>query len=287
MFGSLKSLFFFLLLVSLGITVEYATAADWPMWRHDANRSAVSPTSISTNLYLQWVLTLPAFEKAYPDASNARITFDDAYRPVVMGKNLFVCSPVYDSITAYDTETGNTNWTFFADAPMRFAPACSTNGNIYSVSDDGYLYCLDASDGTLKWKFRGAPNGGQILANKRLGSTWPARGGPVVLDNKVYFTAGVWPFMGVFIYEIDADTGAVNWVNDGTGSDWVLLCNRAAGLRFDLALSGAGNAGTAGGGAFCIRVWDLYRRHSSRHQTAIYHHRTTDRRLGCQFGSRR
>ncbi len=50
---------------------------------------------------------------------------------------------------------------------------------------------------------------------------WPARGGPVVADDKVYFAASIWPFLGTFIYALDAETGQVDWVNDGTGAQFI------------------------------------------------------------------
>jgi len=42
----------------------------------------------------------------------------------------------------------------------------------------------------------------------------------VIRDGEVYFAASIWPFMGVFIYALDAATGAVVWCNSGTGSRW-------------------------------------------------------------------
>ncbi|MEK7997046.1 MAG: methyltransferase domain-containing protein, partial [Planctomycetota bacterium] len=37
-------------------------------------------------------------------------------------------------------------------------------------------------------------------------------------DETVYFSAGIWPFMGVFVYALDAATGDCLWLNDGSGS---------------------------------------------------------------------
>ena len=48
-----------------------------------------------------------------------------------------------------------TDWQVFAEGPVRFAPV-AWQDKVYFVSDDGHLYCLDAGDGSLKWKFRGA-----------------------------------------------------------------------------------------------------------------------------------
>ena len=43
----------------------------------------------------------------------------------------------------------------------------------------------------------------------------------MIQDGVVYFTASIWPFMGTFIYALDADSGDVQWVNDSTGAQYV------------------------------------------------------------------
>ncbi len=208
--------------ISLGTVTEHTFVInasdlppDWPMWRYDANRSGASPVGLPSVLYLQWVLVLPPLEPAWPD--ERRITFDHYYAPIVLGDKMFVGSSRNDSVTAYDTDTGAEIWRFYADAPIRMAPAGWLD-KLFVASDDGYLYCLNAEDGVLLWKFRGAPTDRKALGNKRLGSAWPARGAPTILDATVYFAAGIWPFMGSFVYALDAATGGVVWINDGSGS---------------------------------------------------------------------
>jgi len=129
-----------------------------------------------------------------------------------MGQTLFLGSSLSDSLTAYDIETGAERWRFFAEGPVRFAPVAAP-GKVWFVSDDGFLYCLNASDGSLIWRFRGGPANRKLLGNERLISAWPARGGPVLVDGVVYFAAGIWPFMGVFVHALDASTGQVIWTN--------------------------------------------------------------------------
>ena len=190
---------------------------DWPMWRYDANRSAASPQKLPDDLYLQWVREYPKLDQAWENPLNQDLMqFDKVYEPVVMGKTLFVGSSSSDRMVALDTDTGAEKWSFYVDGPVRFPPV-AFNGKVYFVSDDGYLYCLDAAQGKLVWKFRGGPSDRKILGNDRLISTWPARGGPVLKDGVIYFAAGIWPFMGIFIYALDADTGKIVWENDSTG----------------------------------------------------------------------
>lgn len=37
-------------------------------------------------------------------------------------------------------------------------------------------------------------------------------------DGRIYFAAGIWPFEGIFVYALDAETGEVIWLNDRSGS---------------------------------------------------------------------
>ena len=95
------------------------------------------------------------------------------------------------------------------------------NGKVYFCSDDGHLYCVEGKTGELVWKFRGAPGKQKVLGNRRVISMWPARGGPVLWGDHLYFASSIWPFMGTFIYSLDADTGEVEWVNDSTGANYI------------------------------------------------------------------
>ena len=147
--------------------------------------------------------------------------FDIAYEPVVAGTTMYVGSPRNDSVTALDTNSGAEKWRFYADGPVRFAPAV-WDGKVYFVCDDGCLYCLDGGSGSLVWKFRGAPLERMVLGNKRLIPVRPARGAPVIVDGIVYWAAGIWPFEGIFIYALDAESGEVVWLNDGTGATYML-----------------------------------------------------------------
>ena len=192
-------------------------AADWPMWRGDAARTACSAKPLPEPFHLQWVREYPLLSPAFWQVRQERLQFDLGYEPVVMGQTLFIGSSRNDRVTALDTETGAERWRFYADGPVRAAPVAS-QGRLYFASDDGCLYCLDATSGSLQWKVRGAPSPRKVLGNGRLISVWPARGGPVLADGRIYFAAGVWPFEGIFVQAVDAADGHSVWINDRTGS---------------------------------------------------------------------
>ncbi len=194
-------------------------AADWPMWRGNAARSASVEAPLADRLNLQWTRQLPPLTVAWPD--QPEMHFDRQYEPIVADGRMFVGSSVTDTLTAYDVRTGRQLWEFRASGPIRLAPAAWSD-RVYVASDDGYLYCLHAADGRLSWKHRGGPSDRKVLGNERLISTWPARGGPVVAEGTVYYAAGIWPFMGIFLHALDAETGAIRWTNDGDGSRFML-----------------------------------------------------------------
>ena len=163
-------------------------AGDWPTWRCDPNRSAFTSEQLPAELQRQWTIHNYMLEPAWPD--EPRMDFDAAYQPVVMGGTLFVGSSRTNCVMAFDVATAGEKWRFRTDGPIRLAPA-GWKDAVYVVSDDGFLYCLDAATGKCRWKRRGGPSERLVLGNERLISMWPARGGPVVYDGKVYFAAGI------------------------------------------------------------------------------------------------
>jgi hypothetical protein len=203
----------FVMLAVLG-TANSGYGGDWPMWRYDSARGAASPHPLAAQLHRQWSRRLPRSLPAWPP-TQTKLQFDTVPQPVVAGQRIFLPSNVTDSVTAYDTRSGDQIWQFYADAPVRFAPV-ATDACVYFVSDDGYLYCLD-HEGNLNWRLNGGPTRRSVLGNRRLVSSWPARGGPVLHNGRLFFAASIWPFMGIFIHAIDPDTGSGVWTNSGDG----------------------------------------------------------------------
>ncbi|MBI5822118.1 MAG: PQQ-binding-like beta-propeller repeat protein [Verrucomicrobia bacterium] len=207
--------------VALFASTLCAEAADWPMWRCNASRTADTPEKLPAQMNLRWVREYPARVPVWEDPLNQDLmSFDTVFEPVVSGNRMFIGFNDADKLAALDIQTGRQLWAFYADGPVRLAPAC-WQGKVYFASDDGCLYCVRADDGALVWKFRGGPSDRKVLGNSRLISSWPARGGPVIRDGVVYFAASIWPFMGTFIHALDAATGKVVWVNDGTGAQFI------------------------------------------------------------------
>jgi outer membrane protein assembly factor BamB len=196
-------------------------ASDWPQWRFDSGRSASSPEVLSEKLSLVWKRDFPTRVQVWDDPLNHDLmTYDRILEPIVAEGIMFVGFNDSDKVVAFDIQTSAERWRYYTDGPVRFSPV-AWGGKVYFISDDGYLYCLNAKEGTLAWKFRGAPGDQKVLGNERVISAWPARGGPVIRDGVLYFAASIWPFMGTFIYALDAETGEMEWVNDGTSAQYI------------------------------------------------------------------
>lgn len=202
------------LLLSLIAISSAAFDKDWPTWRHDAQRSGATTDALPNEMKLVWSRQLekpdPAFDYHF------RLCADQANEPVAAKGIIFVPSNTSDNVTAYDMQSGAEKWHFITEGPVRFAPVVSGDRVIFG-SDDGWLYCVEASSGSLKWKTRGAPEDRgdyRMLVNSRMCSRWPVRGGPVVQGDVVFFGCGIWPSEGVWLVAVDLATGKVKWRSD-------------------------------------------------------------------------
>jgi len=199
-----------------GAVIKPTTSGgDWPTYRADTARSGYTAQSIRAPLAVRWIVQeRHAPRPAWPNST--RMTYDRAYQPVVVGDRLFYGTSADGRVVALDAANGAQRWAFQTDAPVRFAPAVWQQ-RVFVASDDGWLHCLNASDGRVVWRHRGGPRAEMLLGNDRMISRWPARGGPVVAEGVVYFAAGIWPSEGIFIYALDAETGKQLWCNDTAG----------------------------------------------------------------------
>ncbi|OHB78336.1 MAG: hypothetical protein A2W31_09210, partial [Planctomycetes bacterium RBG_16_64_10] len=191
------------------------------MWRYDAGHTAAAPDDLPPRLELEWVRVFTPREPVWDDPLNRDLMpYDRIFEPIILGRLVLVGFNDCDKVVALDLDSGATRWTFYTDGPVRLPPV-GWQDRVFFASDDGHLYCVRADDGTEVWRFRGGPSQRKVLGNKRVISMWPARGGPVLRDGAVYFAASIWPFMGTFLYALDAATGQVQWVNDSTGAQYL------------------------------------------------------------------
>jgi outer membrane protein assembly factor BamB len=106
---------------------------------------------------------------------------------------------------------GELLWTFVAGARIS-SPPVVTNGLVHFGSHDGYVYCLDAAGGALRWRFLAAAADRRLVAYGQLESVSPVYG-VVLHEGKVCAAAGRHPELdgGIHLWGIVPSTGAVAW----------------------------------------------------------------------------
>lgn len=229
----LRSIISFLLLLTVAAPL---TAADWPMFRGNADRSGYTSETLPVELSLQWTHK-PAHAPVPAWPRDDRMVFDRAHHVVVAGGTAYFGGSVDGKIHALDTATGRRKWAFFTDAPVRFAPVVWKD-QVYAVSDDGHLYCLAAVDGTLIRKWRGGSDDDMVLGNGQLTSRRPARGGPVIRDGILYYAAGIWQSEKVYIHALSLETGKIVWTNDDSGAIYMPQPHGGANAKSGVSAQG-------------------------------------------------
>jgi hypothetical protein len=109
-----------------------------------------------------------------------------------------------------DARTGKQVWSFTAGGRIDSSPTWD-RGRLLFGSADGAVYCLDAKDGALAWRFDAAPERSSIVSYNQLESLWPVHGTVLVNDGKAIVISGRTPYLdgGIFIYELNVADGAV------------------------------------------------------------------------------
>jgi outer membrane protein assembly factor BamB len=171
---------------------ETAGAEDWPTFRHDAGRSAFNATEIPSNVQSRWSINL-----------GGKLS-----SPVVSGSRVFVAKVDAHAIYALDTATGSVLWSYIAGGRVD-SPPTIYQGRVLFGSADGYVYCLNASNGVLIWRFRVAPMDRRMVAYEQVESVWPVHGSVLVQNDTVYCVAGRSMFMdgGLRFVRLNPQTG--------------------------------------------------------------------------------
>ncbi len=206
-------------------TAATVRAADWPTYRGDFRRSGATEEVIDAAALKRvgevdlgrapappWhgPAKVDAFRNM-PALGDMR-NYDRAFGLAVVGRRFLVGSSADDTLRCFELPAAKQVWSFTAGGPVRLAPTV-VDGNVYFGADDGYAYCLNHADGTLRWKVRAATADRRIVINGRIASLWPVRTGVVVTDGKAYFAAGMLPWESTYFCAVDAATGKV----DGDG----------------------------------------------------------------------
>ncbi|MCW4017211.1 MAG: PQQ-binding-like beta-propeller repeat protein [Candidatus Bathyarchaeota archaeon] len=170
---------------------EYSTAnevwafgtSDWPMFRHDAEHSAVGQSG-PTSLSLRWNFYTDGAVISSPSIADGVVYFGS------QDKNIY----------AVDARDGTFIWKFTTHQRVWSSPAVA-GGRVFTGPDDGFVYCLNATDGSLIWsRFAGGDLTGNFNAAVQL------RSSPTVAHGNVYVGA-----LDNYTYCINAENGSIVW----------------------------------------------------------------------------
>ncbi len=181
---------------------QISNQRDWPMYRHDRERSGYTPISIPTNLTKLWT-------KDVNGQLTSLVSADDMVLTV---------TPETHKVHAFDAGSGKKLWEYICGGRVD-SPPTLCDGRVYFGSHDGYVYCLRASDGGLVWRFLAATNERRLVSYGRVESVWPVHGSVLVMNDAVYCVAGRSAFLdgGLRFYKLNARTGellAVRKIDD-------------------------------------------------------------------------
>jgi len=164
----------------------------WPTYRFDPGRSCATLATGPSELSIRWKADV-----------GCAIT-----SPVVAEDKVFFGATDRHAVWAVDADSGEKSWSYVTGGPID-SPPTIYKGLALCGSRDGWAYALNAVNGKLVYRFRGAPAERRIVACDRLESPWPIHGSILITDGVAYLTAGRQSFVdgGIFAYALDPFTG--------------------------------------------------------------------------------
>jgi|GEM_PF-5475974 len=141
------------------------------------------------------------------DSWNGAIT-----PPTIANGKVYVAETAGRRLVCLDADTGKELWSFVTEGRIDGPPRL-TRGRAVIGCRDGSVYCLDASDGALAWKFQAAPSSRLITAYGQLESVWPVYSAIPVVGDSVLVSAGRHPESdgGIAVWALNLATGNINW----------------------------------------------------------------------------
>ena len=212
------------LIVAALLAAGPALAGDWPVYRHDNNRSSATAERLAVKklkpvwTYRSPIPPQPAWDgparwDAYHGIHSlpARRDYDVVFAPIIVGRSLYFGSSADDSVHCIDTRTGEEKWTFTTGGPVRIAPT-HYKGKLYFGSDDGLAYCITADTGKRVWSYSPAPQQRLVLQDGRFISARACRTGITIYEDEngratAYFAVSFLPWVSPYICALDPETG--------------------------------------------------------------------------------
>lgn len=248
--------------------VPEAGNGDWPMYRHNPQRTCGTTEAIPSDLKALWSVTVNDQQAPAPnmdaDWTENALGGDKLTAPVIADGLVFVGLVESHRMVALDAKTGKERWRFTTGGRLDVPPTVHKGLCLFG-SADGWVYCLKASDGALVWRFQAAPYDRRMAAFGQLESEWPVVGGVLVDQGLACFVVGRTTNVdgGVKVYALKPETGEVVWTSCptfpaksyagfGNGMLSDLLVSDGSTVSISGSIEGQFELGT--GKPFCDRV---------------------------------
>lgn len=219
-----------LLIGSLCLQVEASGTSgqasdDWPMYRHDPQRTGVSTSTVPNTNETRWIYNATSEFDSSPAVADGKLIVGQSNGDILAlnlttgkliwhyatdaGDNSIWSSPAIDSGRVYigtrnsnlyclNESTGGLLWIQQVGGSIDSSPVVS-NGRLYFGADDGKLHCLNSTTGSAIWTY----------------DTLAMFSSPAIVDDVVYVTSSYSPNM----YALNATTGSVIWQVTVSGTD--------------------------------------------------------------------
>ncbi|MFH1759481.1 MAG: PQQ-binding-like beta-propeller repeat protein [bacterium] len=252
-----------------------ADANDWPTFRYNMERKSCFAGSVSSSLTEKWSIQIAKprpSQGILKEEWRVGLQHADLITSPTAAKGLvFVAVPHENKVTALDAATCTIKWNFIAGGRIDAAPTYYKGRSIFG-SNDGWVYCLDASNGDLMWKYRAAPAHTRIQAYGQLESPWPVTGAVSVVNDIVAVGSGrsSRSDYGFSVIGLNVNTGEQVWEHISSDlNSQPTVCQPVLvsdGTNFHISLSGGSSykynilAGTRSGPAKSPDVLNSHRR---------------------------
>ncbi len=206
-------------------TITKLAEEDWATFHHDLNRSGLAPAEAADSNFILWTFTNGNPVESSPAVVEGRlyISVNDEnqgnstlfclnastgiqiwnstvegylFSPTVVGDRVYLGGgiPGWYKMFCFDAITGTLLWDYENWGRSTAAPAVAYGG-VYFGDGDDWIYCLDAENGSLRWRYMTTYIVGSVDISA-----------PAVVDGRLYVGCN-----DDQLYCLDAFTGSLHW----------------------------------------------------------------------------
>jgi outer membrane protein assembly factor BamB len=197
-------------------TGAQSSPLDWTTYRANSSRSGSSTAAVPDITRVIWTWAPhPAFD--YKTEASTGLE-PQSTQAICVGDRV-VFGTAVGILRCLHRKTGEELWSYPTAGRIISAPTF-WEGKVYAGSGDGRVYCLNAEDGSLVWRYRVAPVERRIMVFGHLMSSWPINANVLVQPSTdagqtggvVYASAGlIGPCGGSLLCALDARSGKPLW----------------------------------------------------------------------------